>query len=199
MSRRINRDEIDRFHDYKLYVPARTIYMGSEACVDEQESGVDALMAERFLKNLLILDTTSGDPITVIMNNVGGEEAHGMAIYDAIKNSRCKITIKVFGMAYSMGSIILQAADKRLMAPNAKQMAHYGSLAMSGHTKTVQKTIKDSEKMDKWMERMYLARIREKNSSYTLEALEKLLDHDTYLTAKESVAMGLADKILSEK
>lgn len=199
MSRRVNRDEIDRFHEYKLYVPARTIYMGSESCTEDSESGVDALMAERFLKNLLILDTTSGDPITVIMNNVGGEESHGLAIYDAIKSSRCKITVKVFGQASSMGSVILQAADKRLMAPNAKQMIHYGSLTLSGHTKTVQKTVQDSEKMDRWMERMYLARIREKHPNYAKEALEKLLDHDTYLTAKESVAMGLADKVLSEK
>jgi ATP-dependent Clp protease protease subunit len=199
MSRRINRDDIDKFHDCKLYIPARTIYMGSESVDSDNESGTDAMMAERFVKNMLILETASGEPITVIMNNIGGEEPHGMAIYDAIRSSRCHVTIKVYGQAYSMGSIILQAADHRVMSLHAKQMAHYGTLSVEGHAKTVQKTIQDSEKMDNWMERMYLARIQEKNPNYTREQLKAILDHDTYLTAKESVAMGLADEVLKEK
>jgi ATP-dependent Clp protease protease subunit len=200
MSRRINRDDIDKLHEFNLFIPARLIWVGSETQNDDMdiESGTDAFMAERLIKNLLILDNASSEPITILMNNVGGEETHGMAIYDAIRCCRCDVTIKVFGQAYSMGSIILQAADHRIMAPNAKQMAHYGTLSLEGHAKTVEKTMKDSAKMNKWMERMYLERIQVKNPDYTMEQLQSLLDHDTFLTAKESVAMGLADEVLTE-
>lgn len=201
MSKRLNRDDIDKFHDYSIYIPTRTIWMGSEygeQWEDGEESGVDAIMAERFLKNILILESLSKDPITVIMNNIGGEIEHGMAIYDAIKCCKANVTIKVFGQAYSMGSVILQSAYRRIMAPNAKQMFHYGSLSLAGDAKTVQKTSKDAEKGDKWMKRMYLDRIRERNPKYKIENLEALLSHDTYFTAKESVAMGLADTVLSE-
>ncbi len=198
MSKRYVKEEVDRFHDYKIYIPTRTIYVGSELADGDGESGTDALMAERLLKNITILDSASAEPITIIMNNVGGDECHGMAIYDAIRCCRSTVTIKVFGHAMSMGSIILQAADMRVMAPNSKQMIHYGTLEVSGHAKTVQKTMRDSEKMNKWMERMYLERIQEKNPDYTMEQLKVILDHDTYLTAKESVAMGLADEVLVE-
>ena len=198
MSKRLNRDDIDKFHDYKLYVPTRTIYMGSELADDDGESGTDALMAERFIKNLTILDSLSNEAITVIMNNVGGDEYHGMAIYDAIRHCNSNVTIKVFGHAMSMGSVILQAADNRLMSPNSRQMVHYGTMEISGHAKTVQRVSREYSKLDKWMEKVYLERIKERHSSYTLEQLQAILDHDTFLTAKESVAMGLADEILSE-
>jgi len=198
MSKRLNRDDIDKFHDFKLYVPTRTIYMGSETADDNNESGTDALMAERFIKNLIILDNTSNDPITVIMNNIGGDEYHGMAIYDAIRHCASEVTIKVFGHAMSMGSVILQAAHTRLMSPNSRQMIHYGTMEISGHAKTVQRVSKEYGKLDQWMERVYLERIQEKHPAYTLEQLKVILDHDTFLTAKESIAIGLADAVLPE-
>jgi hypothetical protein len=60
--------------------------MGSEDVDMEMgESGTDAAMAERAIKNLHILDNASSEPITIITNNLGGSVFHGMAIYDAIK------------------------------------------------------------------------------------------------------------------
>lgn len=198
MSKRIAKDDIDRFHDYKLHIPTRTIYMGSESYDSDGEGGVDGLMAERFVKNIILLDSISSEPITVIMNNIGGDEYHGQAMYDAIKCSRSQVIIKVFGHAMSMGSIILQAADVRIMAPNSKQMIHYGTWAFDGHAKTAQRWAKEGTKIDSWMEKMYLARIQEKNPNFTMEQLKASLDHDTFYTAQESVAMGLADQVLPE-
>lgn len=195
MSKRVNRDDIDKLHDYNLYIPTRTIYMGSEN-FDDGESGTDGAMAARFVKNMMILDSLSSEPITIIMNNIGGDEYHGFAIYDAILLAKSKVTIKVFGHAMSMGSIILQAADKRIMAPTSRQMIHYGTWGMENHAKTTQKWAQEGLKIDKWMEKMYLDKIKEKHKDYTLETLQKLLDHDTFLTAQESVKLGLADEIL---
>lgn len=198
MSKRIVKDDIDRFHDYKLYIPTRTIYMGSESYDGDGEGGVDGLMAERFVKNITLLDNASQEPITVIMNNIGGDEYHGFAMYDAIKCCRSQVIVKVFGHAMSMGSIILQAADVRIMAPTSRQMIHYGTWEFGGHAKTAQKWAKEGSKIDSWMEKMYLVKIHDKNPEYTLEQLKALLDHDTFFTAQESVAMGLADQVLPE-
>lgn len=198
MSKRVNRDEVDRFHDYKLYVPTRTIYMGSEVGGDD-ESGTESAMAERFIKNLVILDHVSSEPITVIMNNIGGSEYHGFAIYDAILCSQSHVTIKVMGHAMSMGSIILQAADKRIMSPTSRQMIHYGTWGYDGHAKTAQKWTQEGLKIDKWMENMYLKRIHEKKPDFTMEQLKAMLDHDTFLTAQESIALGLADESIVTK
>lgn len=200
MSRRIVKDDIDKFFDCDIYVPTRTIYMGSASYDAEHgESGCDGAMAERVIKALHILDSSapSGDkPITIIMNNIGGDEYHGFAIYDAIKACKNHVTIQVMGHAMSMGSIILQAADKRVMAPTSRQMIHYGTWGVHDHAKTAQQWAKEGAKIDSWMENMYLARIRQKRKSFNLESLQKMLDHDTFLTAEESVKMGLADEIL---
>jgi ATP-dependent protease ClpP protease subunit len=200
MAKRVNRDDIDKFHDYSLHIPSRTLYMGSEGYDnDGNESGVDGLLVERFIKNLHILDALSNDPITVILNNVGGDVHHGFAIYDAIKCTKSKVTIRVFGHAMSMGSIILQAADERLMSRNASQMIHYGTLYIDGHVKTAQKWLKESQNWNKFFEKVYLSRIQKKNPSFTLDELKVMLDHDTFLNASESVAMGLADEIIGEE
>jgi ATP-dependent Clp protease, protease subunit len=196
MGKRVNRDDVDKFHDYKLYIPTRTIYMGSEIIDTEGESGCDAAMAERTVKNLHILDTISSAPITILMNNIGGDEYHGFAIYDMMRLCKSKIIVKVMGHAMSMGSIILQAADERLMAPTSRQMIHYGTWGYEAHAKTSQKWAQEGLKIDKWMEKMYLAKIHEKHPTFTLDKLKEMLDHDTFLTAEESVRLGLADGVL---
>jgi ATP-dependent Clp protease protease subunit len=173
--------------------------MGSETYDEEGEGGVDAIMAERFIKNITILDAVSEAPINVLMNNIGGDEYHCFAIYDAIKLARSHITITVLGHAMSCGSIILQAADERIMAPTSRQMIHYGTWTADGHAKTVQKWAKESLKIDQWMESMYLSRIQEKHPEFKLDDLQKMLDHDTFFTAQESVKLGLADKIAGEE
>lgn len=197
---RMNRDDIDKFHDYSIYIPQRTIYMGSEGATEEDndEHGVDYLMAERTIKNLHILDMQSQDPITIIMNNPGGDTYHGMAIYDAVRACRSHVTIKVFGHAMSMGSIILQAADERIMAPSAKFMIHYGYLSLDGHVKNAEKWVEDSKKDDKWMEKMFLELINKKQPQFSMGRLKEMLKFDTILSAKETVDMNLADKILGE-
>lgn len=197
MSRKANHDVIDQFHEKSIYLPTRTIYMGSEEShIEHGESGCEAVMAERAVKNLHILDTISDEAITILLNNPGGDEFHCFAIIDAIKACRSEVTIKVFGHAMSAGSLILQAADKRVMAPTSRQMIHYGTWACNDHSKTFQKWAKEGQKIDDWMELYYLARIREKLPNFKLSALRKMLDHDTFLTAEESVKLGLADEIL---
>jgi ATP-dependent protease ClpP protease subunit len=200
MSKRLNRDDIDKWHDSGIYVPTRHIYMGSEhSDGDLNEGGCDYLMAERAVKNLHILESINSEPITILMNNIGGDVNHGLAIYDAIKTCKSRIIIKVFGHSMSMGSVILQAADERVMAENSSQMVHYGSLSVSTHAKTVYKITDENKRLDKWMEQIYLDHIKEKQPHFTLARLQRMLNHDTFLTAKQSVELGLADKILGEE
>ncbi len=195
MPRKPTRDEIDKFHDYGIYMPTRTIYMGSESTSDEGESGCDAFMAERTVKNLHILDSISDEQIVIIMNNIGGDEYHCFAIYDAVKACKSHVVIRVVGHAMSAGSIILQAADERVMTPTSRQMIHYGTWGTYDHSKTAQKHAAEGLKIDKWMEQMYLNRIKEKNPHFKMATLQRRLDHDTYLTAQESVDIGLADRV----
>lgn len=199
MSKRVNRDDIDKFHDYSLYIPTRTIYMGSETIDDGGESGVDAAMAARMIKNLAILDTLNAEQINIIMNNPGGDVNHGLAIYDAIKACRSRVVITVFGHAMSMGSIILQAADERIMSENSSQMIHYGSMGVEKEAKTVYKIVDEFKRIDKWMEKMYMDKIHEKQPQFSASRLKGMLTNDSFLTPEQSVELGLADKILGQE
>lgn len=179
---------VNTFHDRDLHLPTRTLFMGGE-------NGCDASMAELFIKNMHILESLSSDRINVLMDNTGGDEYHGFAIYDAIKQSPCKVKVIVRGHAMSMGSIILQAADERVMGPLSVQMIHYGTWGLHGHAKTAHKWAIEGERINAWMEQMYLQRIHEMKGNYPLGQLKKLLDHDTFLSPEQSIELGLADCI----
>lgn len=200
MSRKFSKDDIDRLHDYGIHIPTRTLYMGSEFSEpDGSESGTESKMAEKLIKNLHILDAQSSDEITIIMNNLGGSVIHGMAIFDAIKKCRSHVTIRVYGHVMSMGSIILQAADKRILSPHSIMMVHHGWENVEGHVKSVRNWTDFGKKYDMILNKIYLDRIREKNKDFTIKKLDKMLDFDTILLPSEAVQLGLADEVESEK
>jgi len=172
---RINKETLDRWFDYNVDVESRTIYMGSINSGLELESGVDSYMAEYFVKGIHMLESKSADAIFIIMNNPGGDWYHGMAIYDAIKTSKCHCTIKTYGYAMSMGSIILQAADVRIMMPNSRFMIHYGYEGRYGHAKIVEKWAEECKRLNYDMENIYLDVMLEKEEKMGLGYLAKTL------------------------
>jgi len=200
-TKKISLDEVDKWFEYDLFIPARLIFMGSYTSDwDGNESGVNHSMAEGFIKSMHVLERMQpapglSDEITVIMNNPGGEWYHGMAIYDTIEASSCHVTIRAVGHAMSMGSIILQAADRRIMSPNSRLMIHYGTSGFNNHTKIVQKWAEEDKKICAWMEQLYLSKIQVKHPGFTLKKVREMLSFDTILTAEEAVNLGLADEV----
>lgn len=152
------RDDIERWFDLNLDVKNRTIYMGSMMQDWEGgETGVDNFMAEYIVKAMHVLEgKSSSKEITIIMNNPGGDWFHGMAIYDSIRYSKCPVTIKVYGHAMSMGSIILQAGDKRILMPNSRFMIHYGYDGRYGHAKIFERWADEGKRINHDMENIYL-------------------------------------------
>jgi ATP-dependent protease ClpP protease subunit len=149
--------EIDNWFDLNVDVTTRAIYMGSLGKEDDtSETGVDHVMAEYLIKGMHVLHAKNSKPITIIMNNPGGNWYHGMAIYDTIKSSPCECTITVYGYAMSMGSIILQAANRRVMMPNSRFMMHYGTDGVAGHSKIVYKWADEGKRINWQMENIYL-------------------------------------------
>ena len=199
MATRMIRDDVDKFLEYDVHLPTKTFYMGS--CCDtwgEGESGTDFQMAERSIKVLHLLDNlpANGSGITIIMNNLGGDFYHGMAIYDAIQNCSAHVTVIATGYAMSMGSIILQAADTRLMMPSARMMIHYGWDSMgAAHHKDFMSYAEESKKLRDWMETLYVTKIQEQHADFNKVMLADFMNFDRYLSAQEAVDLGQADGI----
>lgn len=193
-----SKEELDRYFDYNLLTSQRLIYLGSHSYIDSIESGTDHAMCEYLIKALSYLEYEKNAPITIYANNLGGDWYHGMAMYDIIRATQCHITIVAWGYAMSMGSIILQAADTRILAPNCTIMIHDGNDDLSGPAKTIEAWAEQSKKLRKKMYQIYFSRMKDKNKGLTLKRIENMCSNDTIFTAQETIDIGLADWILKD-
>lgn len=195
MSRTLS-EEVEVFHEKGIHFATRTIFLEG----DMDESGaITWLSARADLKNILAMDATgpNGDrPFKIVVNSCGGDLYSAIGIYDAISACKNHVTVEVYGQASSAASVILQAADVRAISKHSVIMIHAGEDFLAGHPKVVAAWNKDAKRLGKIMEDVYLEKIKQKKPRYTREQLQKLLEHDTILTAAEAVEMGLADKVL---
>lgn len=203
---------LEQIHDYGVDFVKRAIYlMGSEdyagsergdAGVDD-DPGVEFSMANRFIKNLTMLQSRTDAPITVHMKTHGGHYDQGMAIYGAIKSCPNHITIINYAEARSMSSIIFQAADERIMLPHTRFMFHGGTEAMSGTYRSVQTAAALSrelfeEMLEIYIESMvYRGEFANKPRPYIRRWLIRQMERheEVYLNAHDTVRYGFADRV----
>ncbi len=178
-----------------FHLTQRTIYLGSATTdVEGNESSVDAAMAKNFEIAMRALEHADPkSPVTVIMNNPGGNWYHGMAIYDRITDSPCQVTILATGHVMSMGSIILQAGDKRLLTRNATMLIHSGTNGYVGHSHDFARAAKENDRITLDMEQIYLGRMLAKDPTMNVEKLRQMLLFDMYIDAPKAIRLGLAD------
>lgn len=180
--------DFDILMDYDIDIRSRTLFF--QESVDEESSA-------NFIKKLKYLDKTIGD-ITIIMNSGGGCVTSGFAMYDSIKDCQNQVTIRVVGCAMSIASIVLQAADKRIMGKNARLMIHRGELSVNDHVTNVKKAVRESDELEDMMIGIYMEKIKESKKTFRRSELQKLLDFDTYISADRCLSLGLIDEIIGD-
>lgn len=198
---RINRDDLEKFHEFGIHVPTRTLSLDTSTNDDGEETGVNYVMVQRFVKNLHILEHASREPITIFLNTGGGDLWDGMAIYDAIKASSCEITVVVRGQASSMGSIILQAADHRHLYPHALVMFHFGTPSPTGNNvyELINAAVYErdfGERLDGILYHRICSKLAESGKSLSRAKYNDMNFKGRYLNAKEAVDLGLADFVV---
>ena len=132
----------------------------------------------------------------VHMNNLGGDWYSGMMMYDTIRASKTHVYGICWGHAMSMGSIIIQACDSRIVAPHCTFMIHDGSESMNGTCKSIEAWAQYSKKLRQKMYTIYYTRMKAAKPRITINKVEELCSHDTIYTADEAVKQGLADWVL---
>jgi len=190
------KEDIDRYFDYGILPDKRILYLGSLSTAGDEESGTDHRMCEDFIKGLTFLHKINKNkPITVYMNNPGGCWYSGMAMFDLMRECPCHITMIAIGQVFSMGSIILQAADTRVITKSCEMMIHDGTDGYSGHPKALEAWAKASKRARQRMYEIYLDRIKAKKPRMSINKVEQMCTTDTIFTAEQSVEFGLADWI----
>lgn len=201
-------DPILHLHDYDVDLQSNHVYLfGAEAYVDrddDAEPGIEYIIANRFIRNMnLCMRVNPNQPIVIHMKTCGGDWTEGMAIYDTIKACPFPVTILNYTHARSMSSLILQAANKRVMMPNSYFMFHDGSMGVEGTVKQVNSAVEFAKITDKVMTDIYVnamkesGRFKHRSKKFIAEWLREQMDkkEEVYLTAKDAVEYGFADQI----
>jgi ATP-dependent protease ClpP protease subunit len=205
----ITNDDIHLIHNQNIDPGNREIYLHSYVCEGESEPGVDYRSATNFEKNLRYLSLTSKEPILIHMHIPGGDWEDCMAIYDSIKTCKVKTTILGYGKIQSSSSIILQAANYRIIMPNTNILIHYGSISLdSEHSKAAASSLQWNERECEKMVDIFVDRCansplaKEKNWKRMMvkkHIVSQLANKcDWILTAEEAVYYGFADGILGD-
>lgn len=137
-----------------------------------------------------------GKPISFYINTPGGSITAGMAIYDTMKLISSPVSVIVTGLAASMGSILLCGARKglRYLYPHARVLIHQPLIMGQIEASAVDIHIQAQE-MEK--SRAELNLILAEASGQSIEKIRHDTDRDFYLNAKEAIAYGLADEIIT--
>jgi ATP-dependent Clp protease protease subunit len=176
------------FDIYSRLLKDRIIFIGS---------AVDDYMANSVIAQLLFLQMQ--DPkkdIHIYINSPGGSVTAGLAMYDTIQFMTCDVNTYCIGIAASMGSVLLTCGTKgkRFCLPNSHVMIHQVSGGAQGTASDVERTIGFMFNL-----KNRLNGIIAHHTGKTIEQVENDSDRDNYMTAEQSVAYGLVDKILESR
>lgn len=189
-----------QLHEYGILLDTREVWLTGD---------VEAETAFEVLGNIRLLETQGGGPILLHTNSPGGEWNHGMAVYDALRQSPCKTIVLAHAYAASMTSIIPQGADVRVVMPNAEVLVHYGTEYIGGNAQSVISTGKQAEQSRERMLAIYADRCyrgpwfikkrwsRERVKEWLRKEIDKT--QERYMDARQAVEYGFFDAVLGDK
>jgi len=134
--------------------------------------------------------------IAMYINSPGGVVTAGLAIYDTMQYIRPSIQTLCVGQAASAASLLLCAGDKgqRFCQPNSRILVHQPSAAYYGQAADIARHAQEIVKLKGRLNEIYAH-----HTGQTVEAIEKALDRDTYMTAEEAKTFGLLDQVLDKR
>src|SRR3954454_8578419 len=151
------------------------------------------------IERLRELANDSRRPITLYINSAGGNVTDGLALHDAIAQivaSDITVTIVVQGMAYSMGSVVLQAASpgRRWAFPHSWIMIHEPAKWAGWQSTTA--AAQHLERLKQMQDQIY--RILSARSGKPLrQIIRDTKRTDFYLDAQRALDYGLIDAVVA--
>ena len=133
--------------------------------------------------------------LSISINSFGGSVYTALSIYSLLKNHKGSITFRIDGTAMSAATIITSVPNARVVMPRGSMMMiHKVSVGVYGNADDLKKTVDDIEKLEQNVLEIYAAK-----TGKSIDAIRALVDKETYFTAEEAVAFGLADEVDESK
>ena len=172
------------------------------------DTDVNEHTSSLLVAQLLFLESQGNEDITFFINSPGGSVTAGLAIYDTMQFIKPDVATYVMGQACSMGSFLAQAGaqGKRFVLPEARTMIHRVSSGTPGTRGTVhvqelefedaKRSFEESKRINERLTELY---VKHNTAGKTYAQLYEAMKFDTFLSAKEAVEYGLADKVIDKR
>lgn len=154
------------------------------------EIGTWGITANQFVRDLAAMDDGTS-PIVVAFNSIGGDLFDGLAIHNALSRLGERCTGRVDALAASAASVAVCGAHRVVVAENAMLMIHNPWTYASGDAEDLRKV---ATALDQALE-VIIAAYKAKAPDVDEVELRRLVNAETWLTAREAVALGLADEV----
>jgi ATP-dependent Clp protease, protease subunit len=179
----------ERAYDiYSRLLKDRIIFLGG---------GVDDHSANIIIAQLLHLESQDQEKdIWFYINSPGGYTHAGLAIIDTMNYIKPEVATVCVGMAASMGAMILSSGTKgkRYALTNADVMIHQPWGGAEGRASDIEISARQILKT-----RENLNKMLADNTGQPLSKIEKDVDRDYFMSAKEAKEYGVIDEILTKK
>ena len=178
----------ERAYDiYSRLLKERIIFLGEE--VNEHTANI--VVAQ-------LLHLAYEDPnkdISLYINSPGGSVYDGLAIYDTMQFIKPNVATYGIGLQASMGAFLLSsgAKGKRFLLPSSRVMIHQPSSGTQGKVTDQEISLREALRL-----KDLLNEILAKNTGQKLAKIKADVERDFWMDAKEAVAYGIVDKVVSK-
>jgi ATP-dependent Clp protease protease subunit len=176
----------DREYDiYSRLLNERIVFLGTP--IDDQVGNL-------IVAQLLHLESTDPEKdISIYINSPGGDVYSGLAIYDTMQFIKPEVQTICFGVAASMGSLLLTggAKGKRLALPNSKILIHQPSAGFEGQATDIDIHAREVLSLRGRIDEIYAD-----HTGRPLEQIHDDLERDRFFNADQAAEYGLIDRVI---
>ena len=153
-------------------------------------------LAERLIKQMLLLEADGDDPIKVFIDSPGGDADAGYAIFDMLRFIKPEVITIGMGTVASAAALVHLAGKKehRLSLPNAHFLIHQPLSGIRGVATEIEIHARELEKL-----REKINVLIAEETGQKVKKVSKDTDRDYWLTAEEALEYGLISRIITTR
>lgn len=157
---------------------------------------IDKDLAERTIRQLLLLEDMGGDPIRIFIDSPGGDADAGYAVFDMIRFVKPEVWTIGMGLVASAAAIIQLAAPKerRVGLPNSHYLIHQPLSGIRGVATDIEIHARELDKL-----RGRINRLIADETGVAFSQVEKDTDRDFWMNAEEAVKYGLISRVVARR